>query len=236
MKIWSTSGGFKIIRVLSGRSNVFLLTNGQTKILVDTSAGFMWDTLQRRLDRQGIEKLDLLILTHSHFDHAANAAAVREKYRARVVIHKSEAEFLSTGANILPTGTNRFTEFLIRAFANKFRSVARYKPCSPDITFDDVFSLSDFGFNAYVMHTPGHTFGSVSVIIDDETALVGDTMFGKFPGSVFPPFAADVSQLLKSWDKLLGTKCRIFIPSHGIENKRALVEKDFKKRSTGKTD
>lgn len=230
MKNWPTSGGYDIIQVLSGRSNAFLLTNGKNNILVDTGPRFMWETLQKRLDRLGIEKIDLLILTHSHFDHAANAAGIREKYKAQVLIHKSESEYLTSGDNILPSGTNPFTKFLVKALVKRFRSVAIYQPCSFDIAVDESFDLSYSGFNAYLMHTPGHTLGSVSLIVNDEIALVGDTMFGIFRGSVFPPFASDTIQLLNSWEKLLKTKCRLFIPSHGSANDRSLVEKDFEKR------
>jgi len=227
MRNWTTSSGNRIIQILSGRSNVFLLTNGKADILVDTGPGFMWGTLQKRLDLLKINKIDLLILTHSHFDHAANAAKIKEKYNARVIIHESEAGYLTTGDNILPAGTNRVTKLIVRTFANKFRSVALYQPCKYDYTFDEKFELTDFGFNAYLIHTPGHTSGSVSVITDNEIALVGDTMFGVFPWTVFPPFASDPYQMLKSWKKLLETDCRMFIPSHGTPNKRELVEKDL---------
>jgi glyoxylase-like metal-dependent hydrolase (beta-lactamase superfamily II) len=83
------------------------------------------------------------------------------------------------------------------------------------------------GFNAYILHTPGHSSGSVSIIVDDEIALVGDTMFGIFPWSVFPPFADDVKQMTESWGKLLETNCRLFLPGHGTANKRSLVQKNI---------
>jgi hydroxyacylglutathione hydrolase len=229
MKTWQTYCGYKITQVLSGRSNVFLLTNSRSNILIDTSPGFMWKTLQKRLDKLGVDRINLLILTHSHFDHAANAARIKEKYKALVVIHQSEAQYLSTGDNILPSGTNPLSKLIVRLFAKQFKSVARYQPCSCDITVDEIHDLSDYGFNAYLMHTPGHTQGSISLIIDNEIALVGDTMFGAFPWTVFPPFASDQILMVNSWERLLNTKCKVFIPSHGSENNRDLVEKDFKK-------
>ncbi len=230
MKDWSTPGTYKIIQVLSGRSNVFLLTNEITNILIDTSQGFMWYTLQKRLEKLGIDKIDLLILTHSHFDHAANASRIKEKYSAKVIIHSSEDRYLAAGDNVLPTGTNAFAGFIVKALAKQFRSFTRYQPCKSDYTFDDTYDLSVFGFNAYLMHTPGHTQGSISLIIDDEVALVGDTMFGVFCWTVFPPFASDQNQLLDSWEKLLRTKCKVFIPSHGSSNNRYLVQEDLNKR------
>lgn len=234
MKNWSTPTGYKIIQVLSGRSNVFLLTNGLTNILVDTSAGFMWEILQKKLNIFGVKEISLLFLTHSHFDHAANAARIKEKYKVKVIIHQSEIKYLNMGDNILPTGTNPFSRFLVRSIAERFRSVAKYQPCDHDVTIDETYDLTNVGFNAFIIHTPGHTEGSCSMIIDDEVALVGDTMFGIFPGSIFPPFASDQSQLIKSWEKLLETRCKLFIPSHGSANKRSLVEKDFIKRKPRK--
>lgn len=230
MKNWSTQSGYIITQVLSGRSNVFLISNGRTNILIDSGPEFMWKLLQKRLNSLKIEEISHLILTHSHFDHAANAARIKEKYKARVIIHQTEAKYLSSGDNILPAGTNRFTRLLVKAFWERFKRFARYEPCNFDLTINETLDLSNFGFTAYIIHTPGHTEGSCSLIIDNELALVGDAMFGVFPGNIFPPFANDQSQLIKSWEKLLATGCRLFVPSHGTANKRSLVEKDLNKR------
>ncbi len=235
MKKWSTSNGHDILQILSGRSNVFLITKGSIHIIVDTGPKFMWNTLQNRLSRLGIDQIDLLILTHSHFDHAGNSSRIKEKYKARIVIHKNESNYLLSGDNIIPKGTNPFAKFLMRIFAEKFKSYTLYEPCNYDYLVDEHFSLSDFGFNAFLIHTPGHTQGSICVIIDDEIALVGDTMFGVFPWSIYPPFANDPDHLIKSWEKLVKTKCHIFIPSHGSANRRNLVEKEFQKRYSLRT-
>src|SRR5512133_3892661 len=93
-KQWTTTDGCRIVRLLGGRSNVFLLTKEQKNILVDTSPGRLWSKLERRLREWQVHQIDYLILTHSHFDHAGNAARVREKYQAKVIIHKEEANCL----------------------------------------------------------------------------------------------------------------------------------------------
>jgi hydroxyacylglutathione hydrolase len=71
----------------------------------------------------------------------------------------------------------------------------------------------------------------MSVVIDDEVAIVGDTMFGVFKWSVFPPYAEDILQMIHSWGRLLDTNCSVFIPSHGTENKRSLVQREYTKWS-----
>lgn len=230
MKTWKTQSGYEIIQLLSGRSNVFLLTNGEKNILIDTSVSRLWNKLQRKLDKLGINTIDYLILTHAHFDHAANANKIRKKYNSLVIIQKEEASYLSNGDNILPNGTNLFTRPIVNILGKRLFSRFRYEPCQYDVLVDSCFDLKDFGFNGYLIHTPGHTKGSMSLIVDNEIAIVGDSMFGVFKGSVFPPYAENPEQMVQSWGKLLETKCSLFIPSHGTENSRSLVQKDYIKR------
>lgn len=230
MRIWETTSGYKIIQILSGRSNVFLLTNGEKNILIDTSPKLMWNTLVKRLKQLNVNRIDYLILTHTHYDHAENSSRIKEKYNAQIIVHKDEASYLTSGENILPKGTNLITRIIVNLFAKRFLSLARYEPCEYDLLVDTVLELNDIGFNAFIMHTPGHTIGSMSLIIDNEVAIVGDTMFGVFKWSIFPPYANDIKQMVKSWRSLLETKCSVFIPGHGSANDRSLVQKDYDKR------
>ena len=230
MKILHTKSGYRLIRIISGRSNVFLLTNGDTNIMIDTTVSRLWKKIQKRLKKAGINHIDYLILTHSHFDHAGNAYKIKEKFNCRVIINKKEADYLARGDNVLPSGTTRFTIPIAKILGKQLRSFFRYDSCQYDILAGSFFDLKNFGFHAYILHTPGHTPGSMSIVVDNEIALVGDTMFGIFRGSVFPPFAEDIRQLVESWGKLLKTGCSIFIPSHGTANSRKLVQKDYNKR------
>lgn len=230
MKSWQTKSGYTVARVLSGRSNIFLLSNGNNHILIDTGIKMMGNVLFRRLKRMNITRLDALILTHSHFDHAGNAARIKEKFNVPVIIHQSETKNLLSGEMVAIRGTNRFSQGVVYVLGLFFKHGFRCKPCLYDIPVGEKFDLAPYGFLAFVMHTPGHTVGSVSVIVDDEIALVGDAMFGIFSGSVFPPFAQNPGVMVQSWAKLLETGCSVFLPSHGSANHRNLVEKDYRKR------
>lgn len=227
---WTTSCGHQIIQVVAGRSNAFLLTNGNKNILVDTSSRRMGPKLEMRLRELKVDHIDYLILTHAHVDHAGNASWIRQKFSPVVIVHKKEALFLTSGENIVPGGTVFLTRYMVKFFGKKISPTLRYKPCAYDIAIDQKLDLKDFGFNAYILHTPGHTAGSVSVIVDNEVALVGDTMFGVLRRSVFPPYADDPEQMVRSWGKLLETRCQVFLPAHGTENMRSLVQKDYDRR------
>jgi glyoxylase-like metal-dependent hydrolase (beta-lactamase superfamily II) len=230
MKILVTKSGYKIIQVLSGRSNVFLLSSGAKNILIDTSSEFMWSTLNKRLKQLNITVIDYLILTHSHFDHAANSNRIKSDYKASVIIHQNEAANLASGRNPATSGTNFVTRSLAGMLSRPWMTFLNYEPCAYDLVVDKRLDLSDFGFNAYILYTPGHTVGSMSIIVDDEIALVGDCMFGIFRSTVFPPYAEDPEEMISSWGRLLDTGCKLFLPSHGWANNRSLVQKDYNKR------
>jgi glyoxylase-like metal-dependent hydrolase (beta-lactamase superfamily II) len=54
-------------------------------------------------------------------------------------------------------------------------------------------------------------------------------MFGVVKNAVFPPYADDVETMIKSWKKLLDTRCQLFLPGHGNEINRRLLEKEYEK-------
>jgi glyoxylase-like metal-dependent hydrolase (beta-lactamase superfamily II) len=230
MKTWHTKSGFSVSCILPGRSNVFLVSGNGKNVLVDGSPGNKWRKLKDKLNNLKIKKIDYLILTHTHYDHAANASKIKKNFGALVIVNKREAGYLERGENIVPHGTVFITRFFVEKFAPAYLSKQKYEPCQSDILIDKRLDLNEFGSNTYIMHTPGHSPGSQSIIIDDEIALTGDAMFGVFPGSIFPPFADDDENLIESWGKLLKTKCYIFLPSHGTPNRKKLVEKEFNKR------
>ena len=89
---------------------------------------------------------------------------------------------------------------------------------------------SDVGVRRPAGWPPGHCRGAMSMIVDDEIAIVGDTMVNVGPWSVFPPFADHVAQLLESWKRRLETGCRIFLPGHGTPIGRPLLERRFEER------
>lgn len=232
MKKWKTTNGYEIIQVLTGRSNSFIISNQEKFILVDTGRKNRWNSLCKRIDELSLNKgiFTALILTHTHFDHAENAANLKNKYNIPIIVNKSEEEYLACGNCPFPQGSVPITKLATDLFAKKLQPWFKYNPVKPDISIDENYDLDSIGFEKVsILHTPGHTNGSQSVIIDDEIAIVGDAMFGIFKWSVFPPYADDKKLLISSWKKLLDTNCRVFIPAHGTENSSSLFERQYKK-------
>ena len=230
MNTWTTRGGHTVRRLLAGRSNVYLLSGHSGLILVDTGRRNRWPDLARQLEEMGVARLDALVLTHAHFDHAENARRIRDTYGATVIVHESESGFLESGDAPLPAGSVLPTRIFTRGLRAVLQRRVRYDGCPVDVAAGDRRDLASQGVNAYVLHTPGHCRGAMSVVLDDEIALVGDAMVNAGPWSVFPPFADDVGLLLDSWRRLLETGCRIFLPGHGTAIGRPLLERRFDER------
>jgi glyoxylase-like metal-dependent hydrolase (beta-lactamase superfamily II) len=231
MKTWQTGDGQTIRRMLGGRSNAFLLSRGTQHVLIDAGPRLGYSVLRRNLARLGIPQdgLAALVLTHAHFDHAENANRVQRDYNTRIIIQQEDAGCLSRGENPMIVGTTRLTRPLTNLLGKRVLSLAHYPPVTPDNTFDESFDLNPLGMNAYLLHTPGHSPGSASVIINGEIALVGDTLFGVFRSATFPPFADLPLVLIASWRKLLDTGCTLFLPSHGGAVTRELLQREYVK-------
>ena len=232
MKSWTTKSGQKIYRILHGRCNCFLISYQNKYLLVDTGRENKWEKLSRGLDKLGVNSNSLngVILTHSHFDHAENAANIKKKFNKSIIIHRREADYLRRGENPVIQGTTFFTKFLTEGLSQKLLTrYCRYKPVDCDVIIEDRYDLNHLGFRGYLLHTPGHSPGSISIVIDNEIAIVGDALFGILKGSVFPPFAADSGLMVRSWERLLNTDCSIYLPAHGTQRSKELLQRQYNK-------
>lgn len=231
VKVWKTASGCLIYSVLGGRSNSYLLLSENVAVLVDTGKESSYPKLLKNLGGLDFSQKPerILVLSHSHFDHCQNACAFAESFGFNIFVGLAEESCVNQGFTPLPKGTGFVTRFLI-SIANRYLSSRfGYRPFSPDVLVDDDVVLFENNPNISLLQTPGHSPGSISIIVDEEIALVGDALFGVFPNAVFPPYADDPLRLVDSWTKLLHTKCKLFLPGHGRPISRNLLLKEYKK-------
>ncbi len=158
-----------------------------------------------------------------------NLKEIKDFTRAKIIVNSNEYELLKKGIISIPKGTNIFGK-LISYLGNLFPKAIGYPPVEADIRISETYSLKDFGFNASIIPTPGHTEGSLSVVFDLGEAFVGDACFNIIPinkSTVFPPFANNIPILLKSWKLLLDTKVQELFPGHGKPFDKDKLQKSF---------
>ena len=157
-------------------------------------------------------------MTHAHYDHAGSLAAIAAGTGAAVAVHRAEAHLLMQGKMIVPPGTNLFGRTVSWLGRNLARGCLDFDPVRPDIVVDGALNLKDHGLDGQLIPTPGHTPGSMSLVLEDGRAFIGDAAVNFFPwfqGRYFPPFAHDPRQVLESWRLLLDLGLREFFPAHG---------------------
>jgi hydroxyacylglutathione hydrolase len=234
MKTWVTKNGYTIHKVLSGRSNAYLIFS-YTSILVDTGKKSAFRRLCRKLDSQNmpVEKVKTLILTHTHFDHCQSAKEIKNRSGCQVIVSAEAAAYIQEGFTKLPAGTFFFTKLVSKLGSLIGDTAFGYDSFRPDLLVNGDLTLHDGNGVIRIIETKGHSHDSISILIDDEIAIVGDVMFGIFRNSIFPPFADDITKMVESWKILLQTDCKIFLPGHGGEIMRYRLEKELLKH-TGK--
>jgi hydroxyacylglutathione hydrolase len=226
MKNWNLDNGYKIVQLLSGRSNSYLICADNGNVMVDTGRKNKRSFLLKNLEKLHVEKIDWLILTHSHFDHCENARFFQKNFNCKVVVSEKGLSNVKRGYSTLPRGTNPISK-IISGLGNQFLlRLFHFESFDPDHTYDEFFSFSIPGIDIDLHCTPGHSDDSISIIVNNEIVLVGDAMFGIFKNSIFPPFADNPAELVESWEKLLDTDCHTFLPGHGSEINRELIERE----------
>ncbi len=223
---FTTLAGTRVDRVLNGRSNVYLVRCAGSTTLVDTSTTQERDILVAVLDGMGIDKIDFLFITHVHFDHVQNARFIAERYGASILVHESSLSLAAMGVNEPIRGSNLLTRVLV-SLGNAYITSRTYDSFIGVALPSDHADLSVIGIPGVILETPGHTYSSVSLVVDGEIALVGDAMFSVIPKSIMPPYAVDPDETRRSWGKLLNTGARLFLPGHGGPVSRSLVESRY---------
>ncbi len=200
-------------------TDCFLVRGDQGVLLVDAGFPRHEKSFHRRLKEFGIRPTDirLIVVTHGHADHVGSLQALQRCTRAPVAVHRGEELLLRRGAVQIPpaiTVWGRFLSLLFRSLS----FLGRFEPVEPDILIEDDCSLREFGIPARVLRTPGHTGGSVSVILEAGEAFVGDLAVNAFPlnfGLGVPAVGENLQKIYQSWEKILSAGATTIYPAHG---------------------
>jgi glyoxylase-like metal-dependent hydrolase (beta-lactamase superfamily II) len=210
-------GATAVVPIRLSISNAFLV-KGERPVLIDTGCPGDADALLKALAREGVAVADLSLIlhTHGHRDHAGGTRRLKDMTAAPAAVHPADADMLRRGAN-RPLAPTNLTGRLLRPFVDwPFPAV------EPDLELAEGMDLRPYGLAGQVIATPGHTAGSVSVVLDTGEALAGDLLVGGYLGGLlsphvpgYPYFAEDLAALRDSIRKLLSfSPSRVYV-GHG---------------------
>ena len=178
-------------------TNCYILGDEKSKEAVVIDPGGDFEEIEKQLKKLKL-KVKYIVLTHGHFDHTGALAQLKKATGAEVLIHAEDASMLS------PTGQ-----------AQPFFMESGKDPCAADGTLKEGDKIQ-FGENSLeVLHTPGHTPGGISLLID-KMIFVGDTLFCGSIGRTDLP-GGSFQELIDSIKMKLLTKGDDYLiyPGHG---------------------
>ncbi len=197
--------------------NVYLVADGGEGALIDSGFGDEQSVRERLAFLRGRPdvKLRYIVLTHHHFDHSSGAHQLRQASGARVALHAEEERFLLDWQSEMPQDIDVPVDRReVAEQVQRFRRLAA--EAVPDVPLADASVLRVGGLTLEVVHTPGHTLGSVCVYIPEERALfTGDTALGLGTVAVSPPPYGDMALYLQSLERLKGYDSALMLPGHG---------------------
>jgi glyoxylase-like metal-dependent hydrolase (beta-lactamase superfamily II) len=213
--------------------NCYLLKEGGGFILVDTGGSLFFDKtpdnrrnkLVEALDKAGCNasNLKLIILTHGDSDHTANAVFIREKYNAKIAMHKDDLQLVENPTIEKVLGNCKYrsiiNKIIFPLIKNKIikiteKTLGNFERFKPDIYLNDGDSLSNFGFNAGIIHIPGHTAGSIGIVTADGNLISGDIL-ANIKKPEFAPNALDFKLLRDSFNHIKTMNIKTVYPGHG---------------------
>jgi hydroxyacylglutathione hydrolase len=213
----SLNTSLSIIPIKLGYVKSFII-KGDKAVIVDTgypgNGERILDSLRENLINPS--DISLIMITHGHIDHYGSADELRKLTGAPVAMHRADAEYLKKGLHYIGMPTCLFAKIFKSLFIKKDPILS--KSLEVDVVFEDDIDLQNFGVNGKVIHTPGHTAGSVSIILSDGTAIIGDLMMGGFlrrRTPHLPLFANDLGQLGQSIEKIIQLSPNVILASHG---------------------
>lgn len=225
----------KIIPVNLGIITAFIVKHNKS-VIIDTGYAGSDEAVLDAIDSNNITKGDvsLIIITHGHFDHFEGAAALRAKTGAPVAAHRDDAGYVRKGINP-PIKIHVPVTDDLKTMINE-KAGRKSVSCEVDLLLEDGMSLERYGIDAKVVSTPGHTPGSVSVLVSGGDCIVGDLIMGRVMAprvACWPLFTDDLELVKTSTRRLLDMGALRFWASHGGPFSRKQVERLIheKKRS-----
>lgn len=194
---------------------VYLVDMGDL-VLVDCGAGPSWPYISSNIEDAGFEpaRIHTLILTHCHIDHIGAAEAVKSASGCRILAHELDAEAIESAGSAKTAADWYGLRFAGVEVDIKMRGRGEV--------------LEFFAGTMNLIHTPGHTPGSIAAVMDapdDNLVLFGQDVHGPFS----PTFDSDLRAWRKSMRDLIALEADILCEGHfgvfrGAQKVREFIE------------
>ena len=203
-----------VTRIKCKTDNCYLVANGKDAFLVDTGSAIGYDQVLAECSKYNMK---LIVLTHTHFDHAENAAKLSKHFNIPVACHEADVELFESYDKQPMESYGIVGKVVLDTSLKVLRETPVEKP--ENLVFvKDGDDLSAYGFNAKIIGLPGHTKGSIGVDVEGKHLIVGDELdnwISPATGHLYN----DLDAIKKSADKITALGERTIYYGHGKPTK-----------------
>jgi glyoxylase-like metal-dependent hydrolase (beta-lactamase superfamily II) len=203
-----------VTRIKCKTDNCYLVANGKDAFLVDTGSAIGYDQVLAECSKYNMK---LIVLTHTHFDHAENAAKLSKHFNIPVACHEADVELFESYDKQPMESYGIVGKVVLDTSLKVLRETPVEKPENL-ILIKDGDDLSAYGFDAKIIGLPGHTKGSIGVDVEGKDLLVGDELdnwISPATGHLYN----DLDAIKKSADKITALGERTIYYGHGKPTK-----------------
>ena len=215
----------RIISVPLGFTDCYLIQEDTGIIMIDGGTSGNINTFKTTLSAHSIQPSDikLIIVTHGHIDHIGSLNDIKTYTGAQIAAHHNDRQCLEQGEWIdthKPKGVGRYFQIVATVCLPILHILyPNATPVEVDrVITNEGLSLSEYGIAGRIVYTPGHTIGSLSVVLESGEAFVGDLAMNKFPlrrSPGLPTLADDIEIVKTSWRHLIALGVQTVYPGHG---------------------
>ena len=177
----------EIITIKVSFTNCFLVKAKKGYLMIDTSYPNKYASFLRKLQKRKIDlkEIKYLLLTHHHDDHAGFAAELVKDTGAKIIAQEQAIPYLEKGQS---EEESKPVNCCIRTLLGAFTLFHKFTYPPVKVTDRDLIIKKDnfkllkeeVGIDGMILHTPGHTRDSISVVLADGKAFVGDLAMNMF--------------------------------------------------------
>ncbi len=183
----------EMVEGVGNECNIYVIDG---EVIVDTGTGTPFSDIKPEIEKY-IKNARMIVNTHCHFDHVGGNKKFRDWLHVQIAVHEKDKAAIETGA-----GT------MAEAFGCAYRTM------TVDKTLRDGSAIKTKNFSFEVVHTPGHTPGSICLYDKKKKILIsGDTLFEDNIGRT--DLGGSREQMKKSLGRLAELDIEYLLPGHG---------------------
>ena len=182
-----------------GNTNCYYIKGKKGSILVDTDWAGTLQAFYKKVKELNITNIDYLLITHYHPDHMGIVQDIIDNVNVKLLVIDVQKDYIHCSDKIFEKNKN--INF------NPICTEPLIISCNDSRNF-----LNNLGINGEIIYTPGHSDDSISLILDEGIALVGDLY------DLNSAITFNDEKINNSWNKILSHNISKIYYGHHEQN------------------